>query len=575
MILFGLVFAGFGLVFMFVLGKQAVNEAQVYQWEKVPCEIERCEIKTSRSRDENPFQLEIRYRYSFNGHTHKSTRYTLQEHWVADYEKLALKRKTLLNQSEEVCYVNPRDPAQAVMRREGLGTGLMILFPLVFVVIGGAIAWGGVYSLRKKKNLQDGGTESISQKGSSSKKAGWKFMLIFGGIFTLVGGGVAIPLGFMPVQKMMASQGWEETPCKIIWSRVQRHESTSDGKTSITYSVDIFYEYSFAGQSQRSNSYDVFAGSSSGRSGKVEVTKQYPQGSQQICYVDPKLPERALLVRGFSWQVLFGLIPLAFLFAGLLIMRAGIRAKQKTGVKKNEGGRFADAYASSSGGDRERSGRSEQKGAIFGAKSALDSVSGESRELKPGKKRLGGAVVLLVFVLFWNGIVSVFFFEVLEGWQRGKPEWFLTLFLIPFVLVGLVMVLVFFYQLLALSNPKPEITLSPGILRPGQSFELSWKVASKADRIKNMTIVLWGIESATYQRGTSTHTSHEVFFARTLADASYHSDIRSGQVQIELPYELVPSLETGSNAIKWEIRVNADIPRWPDVQDTYKVEVRR
>lgn len=427
--------------------------------------------------------------------------------------------------------------------------------------------------MRKKKKLQDGGTESISQKGSNSKKAGWKFLLIFGGIFTLVGGGIAIPLGFMPVQKMMASRGWEETPCKIIWSRVQRHESTSDGKTSITYSVNIFYEYSFAGRRQRSNSYDVFGGSSSGRSGKVAVSKQYPQGSQQLCYVDPKVPERALLVRGFTWQVLFGLIPLAFFLAGLLILRAGVRAKQKTGVKNIDGGRFADAYASSSGSDRSE--RTEQKDAIFGAKASLDLVSQESRELKPGKKRLGGAVGILFFALFWNGIVSVFFFEVLEGWQRGKPEWFLTLFLIPFVLVGLVIVLVFLYQLLALSNPKPVLTLNPGILRPGQSFELSWKVTSKADRIKNMTIVLWGIESATYQRGTSTHTSHEVFYARTLADASYHSDIRSGQVHIDLPYELVPSLETGSNAIKWEIRVNADIPRWPDVQDTYKVEVKR
>ena len=295
LILFGLVFAGFGFVFIVLSSKEVFNELKTYRWTKTPCEIERCEIRVDRSRDDDRFQLEVSYSYSIRGQSRSSDRYTLQKHWSGDYEKLALKRKALLSSANTVCYVDPEMMSRAVMKREGDTRLLLMLLPLIFIVIGGGIVWGGICALRKKKNLQEGKTESISSRAGSSKKAGWVFMIIFGGVFALVGAGVGIPLGIMPIKKMMDSRNWVETPCKIIWSRVQRHESTNDGHTSITWSVDIFYEYAFNGETHRSNKFGAISSSSSGRSGKVAITKKYPTGSQQSCFVNPKVPEQALL----------------------------------------------------------------------------------------------------------------------------------------------------------------------------------------------------------------------------------------------------------------------------------------
>lgn len=572
LILFGLVFAGFGLVFIFFIGSQAVEEVQTYQWEKVPCEIQKCEILADRSRDENPFQLEVFYKYTFNGQSRSSKRYRLQEHWGDNYEKLALQRKDLLSRSNTECYVDPENPGNAVIKRDGVLTSLMVLFPLVFVLFGGAIAWGGVYSLRKQKRLEAGGTESISKSGSSSKKKGWKLLLVFGGIFTLVGGGIGVPLGIVPIKKMVESKNWVETPCRIIWSRVQRHESTSDGKTSVTWSVDIFYEYEVGGEKYRSNNYRALGGSSSGRKGKVAVTRQYPPGSTRVCYVDPAVPERALLSRGFSWMALLCLLPLAFFVAGLLMVRASFRARAKLRANVWEGGQFADAYKLDSGGERGRTMESERP--VFSDWSSPAGSSGDSKTFKPGKKRLGGALGLLIFALFWNGIVSVFVRQVVESFRRGDPEWFLTLFMIPFVLVGLAVILGFFYQLLALANPKPVVTLTPGNLRPGRRAEISWKVAAKAERIKRLKISLWGVESATYRRGTNTHTSRAVFYEDVLFESRSHSEIRAGRASFELPVDAMPSLNTGNNAISWEIRVKGEISFWPDVTDHYKIEVK-
>ncbi len=569
---FGLVFASFGLLFTFFIGRQAVEEVKTYQWQKVPCEMLQCEVSADGSRDENPFRLEVQYRYTFEGQTHTSKRYRLQEHRGDNYEKLALRRRDLLARENLECYVDPANPASAVIERDGILTSLMVLFPLVFVIVGAGITWGGVYSLRKRKQLEGGDTEAISKSVSSSKKAGWKWLLVFGGVFTLVGGGIGVPLGIVPLKKMVESSRWEETACRIIWSKVRRHESTSDGKTSITWSVDIFYEYEVDGEKYRSNNYRALGGSSSGRKGKVAVTRQYPPGSTQVCYVDPAVPERALLSRGFSWMALLCLIPLVFFVAGLMMVRASLRTRSKLQAGAREGGQFADAYKLGSGGRGKSTMESERP--VPGDWSSPASGSSKSKALKPGKKRMGGAFALLIFALFWNGIVSLFVKQVVKGFQRGDPEWFLTLFMIPFVLVGLAVILAFFYQLLALANPKPVVTLSPGNLRPGHRAEISWKVAAKAERIKRLKISLWGVESATYRRGTNSHTSRAVFYEDVLFESRLHSDIRTGRASFELPADAMPSLNTGNNAISWEVRVKGEISFWPDVTDHYKIEVK-
>ena len=48
--------------------------------------------------------------------------------------------------------------------------------------------------------------------------------------------------------------------------------------------------------------------------------------------------------------------------------------------------------------------------------------------------RLGCSIVV---ALFWNGIVSIFLVQMISGWIEGKPDGCMTLFIIPFELVGL------------------------------------------------------------------------------------------------------------------------------------------
>jgi hypothetical protein len=44
---------------------------------------------------------------------------------------------------------------------------------------------------------------------------------------------------------------------------------------------------------------------------------RFPLGKLVTCYVNPSDPADAVLDRGFSWDILYGLIPLIFLSIGL------------------------------------------------------------------------------------------------------------------------------------------------------------------------------------------------------------------------------------------------------------------
>ena len=54
-----------------------------------------------------------------------------------------------------------------------------------------------------------------------------------------------------------------------------------------------------------------------------------------------------------------------------------------------------------------------------------------------GSFAVGAFLGSLGICLFWNGIVSVFVIKIVMDWRGGVGNWFETLFLIPFVLIGL------------------------------------------------------------------------------------------------------------------------------------------
>jgi len=189
----------------------------------------------------------------------------------------------------------------------------------------------------------------------------------------------------------------------------------------------------------------------------------------------------------------------------------------------------------------------------------------------PWMKFLG----MLLVALFWNGIVSVFVWQAVEGWRSGGggDTGCLTLFLVPFVLVGLALLLGVPYQLLALFNPRIRLSVGAGSIPLGGSTPLSWVFSGAAGRISRLRIALVGREEATYRRGTDTSTDTEVFARVPVADTTQAAEIASGSAVIEVPDATMHSFEAPNNKIRWTLEVAGEIRRWPDVAEVFDLVI--
>lgn len=159
--------------------------------------------------------------------------------------------------------------------------------------------------------------------------------------------------------------------------------------------------------------------------------------------------------------------------------------------------------------------------------------------------------------LFWNGIVSVFIWQAVKGFLAGKPEWFLVVFLIPFVLVGLGMVvgLVFsalvFVESLMVGPLTVEVDAHPfapggryaGHVRQGGLFRLS-----------QVGVALVCTESATYQAGTTESTDKREV-SRHLAELPEPLPACPTDFAVTVPADAMHSFEAKKNKIVWTVSV--------------------
>jgi hypothetical protein len=254
-----------------------------------------------------------------------------------------------------------------------------------------------------------------------------------------------------------------------------------------------------------------------------------------------------------TWEWLLALLPLTFMAVGggglFWAVRSAFQAKARAANP---------ALAASS---------------PFGVEPPPAAASG-SLELRPTVSPLGKFLGLTFITLFWNGIVSVFLFQVVKSWRAGEPNGCLTAFLIPFVLVGLALVYGTLRQFLVLFNPRPRFTMSPGVLTTGGSAYLDWSFAGRSGRVKRLTVVLEGREEARYRRGTNTYTDKNTFASMTVIDAAEPYTIASGSTSFSVPVDTVPTFKAEHNKILWQLKVSCEIPGWPDSEDEYEVLVR-
>jgi hypothetical protein len=417
-------------------------------------------------------------------------------------------------------------------------------------------------------------TDAISEEGTrKTGRFGNIGFLLFSSPFLLAGAALIYFLGLGPALKIIRASTWDATPCVVISSRVA---SSSDGDT---FAVEIHYTYTVDGKQYQGTRYGFFGGYSSGYDSKDEVVKENPAGKPATCYVNPSDPAEAVFHRGVSWEMLWGLFGLPFLAVGLagpfMAVRSSLRQRRlrkqsqanPLSWPKFEAVHSPVPLSATQGG---ASFDPHPAPLVYPSPNLLTSVPIGGVVLEPAMTPARRLIIMTIFAVFWNGIVSVFVGVLLKQWGRGNFEWMLALFLTPFVLIGLLLLFGVAHGFLALFNPRPRLTIASRQLALGESADLEWEFSGATRRVKQLHIYLEGREEATYRRGTDTSTDKNVFSTIEIARKTH---AEPGRALVEIPGNTMHSFNSEHNKIVWEIHVKGEIGYWSDVDETFEIEV--
>lgn len=312
-IVFGIFWTLFSSIFvcvgLFATWKGVAQSA----WNKVPCVVERFELRDDREKDP-VFQTDLLFRYEWQGQSYTSSRLRPDDKGENDYEKLSDVREKLLVEARRdkpdglrtECQVDPKHPETASLLPPSGGGW----FGLIFVAFGGSFMLLGLSIIRS--GLKSRSQNALSDTSSQADQSPFS-LIIFFGIFALAGLGATCGLVIPSAARYFSAKSWVGTPATIIWSRVK---SNSGGDDGTTYSVDLFYHYQFQGREYRSNGYNLMSNSSSGHDSKQEIVDSHPADSPLTCYVNPQKPWQAIINRDLGASALFALFPLPFLGIG-------------------------------------------------------------------------------------------------------------------------------------------------------------------------------------------------------------------------------------------------------------------
>lgn len=540
-IIFGAIWTAFSSIFVCAGLYIAYSSFKESRWDEKDCKVEALEVKSNPSRDK-AFEPIIKFSYLVGTKNYYGNEIQKGQKFIEDYSKVEELVHLHKTKGINKCYVNPADPAEAVLVKKGISVAFFglgfALFGSFFVCIGLSL----IFSSRKSK-------KSDGRKIKSPNKE-LAFMIPFFGVFAIVGTVAFVHF----VNKALDARdikSWEEAPARVIWSRVK----SVRGDDSTTYKPEIFYKYKFKGKNFKSSTYEVFSSSSSGRSKKQLIVDQYKKGRKFDCFVDPKRPWRAVIKSdvGLSW--LWMLFPLPFMAVGY----GGIFCMLKTKKKGKRALRSNGRVAATISGDQPEPDLT-------------------TKEFSSGKARFYWIIGSIAIALFWNGIVSVFVKDLYKSWVSGDVDWFTTLFMIPFILIGLALILHIFYRILALFSASARVSITPGFIEFDKNVKINWEITKGKEKVQALRIYLIGEEYSRTGSQKNKSMSGYVFYEEELCNITETYNMEKGGVTVNLSSQQQNIMHTfeadiNGNGIKWWIWIEGKVAFLPNLSDLHEVEV--
>ncbi|HEY4761999.1 MAG TPA: DUF3592 domain-containing protein [Thermoguttaceae bacterium] len=395
---------------------------------------------------------------------------------------------------------------------------------------------------------------------------------IFFAVFLLIGSIALTAMIFtLLIPEWRANHEFVEHQCRVVGKRLAQTE----GEDGPLFRPEFQIEYTVNGVEYRTWTYKISNPYSSGRESKHAILTRFTVGENVPCWYDPLDPEQVVLVRGYSWWIyLLLLVPMVFIFIGAggliyTLLNWGKSAERRSAMTQRVQER--DLFGTNGSAEKEYPTVPQR----------FDITSSPGTKLRyrlPIETSPGWALFgTLLTCVIWNGIVAVMLYYALRGHILGDPQWILTIFLIPFVLVGVFLIFFFFRQLLLTAGIGPTLLeISDHPLYPGMEYKIFLSQSGRLTmNILSLSLVCH--EEATYQQGTNTRTETKEVFRQELYRRD-NFEIPPGipfetDCQVTVPADAMHSFKSTHNKIDWKLVVEGNIAGWPDFKRAFSVIV--
>jgi len=387
---------------------------------------------------------------------------------------------------------------------------------------------------------------------------------------------LAVLLLTLAIPEWRANHQFREHVCVVLDKRLaERH-----GDDGPLYRPEMQIRYTVDGETYVRWAYDIHNTYSSGREAAQQTLNQFHVDKDNTreypCWYDPDDPGTVVLVRGFSWWFwLVVIVPVSLIAIGGVGLIYSMRHWGQSAERR--------AAMAQRPLERELFGTSGDTSSEFpyvpDVAQVTDSPGTRLRYRLPILGSPGWALLgLLLACVFWNGIVSVFVGIAVTGHIGGNPDWFLTLFITPFVAIGLGLAFFFVRQLLVTTGIGPTLVeISDHPLRPGAACQVLVMQSGRLT-VNAMTISLVCEEEATYRQGTNTRTETRAVYRDELFRREGFEVHRGmpfeAECDIWVPERAMHSFKADHNEIRWKIVVEGDVAGWPDYQRSFALIVQ-
>lgn len=134
------------VVFYFITLQPLLQVLSARSWVVTPCTIVSSRVQTHRGDDSTTYRVDILYRYEVDGQEHRSSRFKFMGGSSSGFKSKAEIVAQYPEGAQRTCFVNPRNPAEAVLQR-GLTADMWFgAIPAVFMLVGG----GGILAMVRK-----------------------------------------------------------------------------------------------------------------------------------------------------------------------------------------------------------------------------------------------------------------------------------------------------------------------------------------------------------------------------------------------------------------------------------------